>query len=70
MPIDVDPGLEAACRAAGESGPVETAALLGYRELSRRHEQARTADDFLFRRLRVGLTDRRAAEALRPSLAF
>jgi glycerol-3-phosphate dehydrogenase len=70
MPIDVDPGLEAACRAAGGSGPVDPGALLDYRELARRHEQARSVDDFLFRRQRVGLTERGAAETLRPSLAF
>lgn len=70
LPIDVDPGLEAVCRAAGESGQVDPEALLAYRELARRHEQARSVDDVLFRRLRVGLTDRRAAEALRTSLAF
>jgi glycerol-3-phosphate dehydrogenase len=69
LPIDVDLALEAACRAAGGPGPVDPAALLAYRELAHRHEQARNVDDFLSRRLRVGLTDRRAAEALRPALA-
>jgi glycerol-3-phosphate dehydrogenase len=69
LPIDVDAALEAACLAAGGPGPVDPAALLAYRELAHRYEQARNVDDFLFRRLRVGLTDRRAAEALRPALA-
>jgi glycerol-3-phosphate dehydrogenase len=57
--LDVDPALEAAARAASKGTKVER-----YRELARAHEQARTTEDFLQRRLRVGLVDRAAAERI------
>ena len=59
--IDVDPALEAAHTAAESAGAGDAAALLRYRDLARACEQARTVDDVLARRLRIGLIDRRAA---------
>lgn len=63
--IDVDPALEAACRAA-EDGGID--AVRRYRDLSRRHEQARTTDDLLSRRMRTGILDRKAAATLAARL--
>jgi glycerol-3-phosphate dehydrogenase len=60
LKLDVDPVLEAAAAEARAGG----GALERYRELARAHEQARTADDLLQRRMRVGLVDRAAAERL------
>jgi glycerol-3-phosphate dehydrogenase len=65
--IDVDGELEAA-RAAAEKAPGDVAAVLRYWELARACEQARTPEDFVERRLRLGLVDRRAAAALRSRL--
>ena len=48
--------------AAESAGARDAAALLRYRDLARACEQARTSDDLLTRRLRIGLIDRRAAE--------
>jgi glycerol-3-phosphate dehydrogenase len=67
--IDVDAGLEAARRAAEASGSRDLAAVLRYRELARAREQARSVDDFICRRLRTGLIDRRAGEELARRLA-
>jgi glycerol-3-phosphate dehydrogenase len=61
--IDVDPTIEAA-QSAATSEPVDTAALLHYRDIAAAHEQARTPQDLLIRRLRIGLVDRRALAAL------
>jgi glycerol-3-phosphate dehydrogenase len=44
-------------------GAVET-----YARQAVRHEQARTADDVLARRMRIGLIDLKAAEAVRPAV--
>jgi glycerol-3-phosphate dehydrogenase len=38
--------------------------VLRYRELASACEQARTADDFVYRRLRTGLVDRQAGAEL------
>jgi glycerol-3-phosphate dehydrogenase len=62
--IDVDAGLEAARRVAEAAGPRDLAAVLRYRELASACEQARTADDFVYRRLRTGLVDRQAGAEL------
>jgi hypothetical protein len=67
--IDVDSGLEAARGVAEAAGPRDLAAVLRYRELASACEQARTVDDFIYRRLRTGLIDRRAGEDLAHNLA-
>lgn len=64
--IDVDPGLEAACRAAEDDGSIDS--VRRYRDLARRHEQARTTEDLLSRRMRIALLDRRAGAALASRL--
>lgn len=63
--IDVDPALESACVTAEEGG-IE--AVRRYRELAQRHEQARTTEDLLNRRMRTGLLDRKAAASLAARL--
>ena len=59
--LDVDAGLEAA-RAEAESAT--RAEVLRYRDLAFKHEQARGAQDVLYRRLRLGLLDQAAADRL------
>jgi glycerol-3-phosphate dehydrogenase len=67
--IDVDAQLEAAAAAASPAEAPDEAALRRYRDLARAHEQARTVEDILQRRLRVGLLDRAAAARFAPLLA-
>ena len=67
--IDVDSGLEAARGVAEAAGPRDLVAVLRYRELASACEQARTVDDFIYRRLRTGLIDRRVGEELARRLA-
>jgi glycerol-3-phosphate dehydrogenase len=62
--IDVDPALEAARSAAEQLDSSDASAVLRYRDLAAAHEQARTPQDVLDRRLRIGLINRRAAAAL------
>jgi glycerol-3-phosphate dehydrogenase len=64
--LDIDAGLEAA-HAAAESA-ADGSTLRRYRDLAFGHEQARSPQDVLFRRLRLGLLDRAAAERLAPLL--
>lgn len=66
--LDVDAGLEAA-QLAAEAAGADIGALRRYRDLAFAHEQARTVQDVLCRRLRLGLVDREAAERLAPRLA-
>ncbi len=66
--IDVDPALEAARNAAEDWGSTDESALLRYRDLAAQYEQARTPQDLLARRLRIGLIDRRAAARLVTAL--
>lgn len=66
--IDVDPALEAACRAAETGGAAAIDVVRRYRDLAGRHEQARTTDDLLNRRMRTGLLDRHAAANLSARL--
>lgn len=63
--LDVDAGLEAA-QAVAESAAADLPAVRLYRDLAFRHEQARSPQDLLCRRLRLGLVDRAAAERLAP----
>jgi glycerol-3-phosphate dehydrogenase len=60
--LDVDAALEATALAASNAS--EPAALLRYGGYARAHEQARTIEDLLCRRLRIGLVDTRAAARL------
>jgi len=66
--IDVDAALESACRAAEASGAAGIDVVRRYRDLASRHEQARTTDDLLNRRMRTGLLDRNVAAALAARL--
>ncbi len=68
MTLDVDDQIEATCRAA-ESSALERRdedQLVKFVELAARHEQARTADDVIARRLRVESLDREAAARITP----
>jgi len=70
MKLDVDPSVEAACRAAEaaalaelDEGERQVAAFAGF---AARHEQAMRAEDVVARRLRVASLDRAAAARLKP----
>jgi GH24 family phage-related lysozyme (muramidase) len=54
---------------AEAAGPRDLAAVLRYRDLASACEQARSVDDFICRRLRTGLIDRRVGEELARTLA-
>ncbi len=65
--LEVDEALETACDDA-ERLPPSIRAVETYTRLAKRHEQARTTDDVLARRMRIGLIDLKAAETLRPAV--
>jgi glycerol-3-phosphate dehydrogenase len=65
--LEVDAAVETACSDA-ERLPASIRAVETYTRLAKRHEQARTADDVLARRMRTGLIDLKAAEAVRPAV--
>lgn len=59
--LDVDPELERAASDGEAAFVAGLSATTRYSHLSKQFEQTRTADDFLKRRLRIGMTDFRAA---------
>jgi glycerol-3-phosphate dehydrogenase len=68
--LAVDPTLERAHQGAEQAAALGAAPhVLSYARLAHRYEQARSVDDVLLRRLRIGLLDEGALRALRPSLA-
>lgn len=72
--LDVDDSIEAAFRAAQsaaldyQSSAVSDDSIAAYVELAVRHEQARSVDDVVSRRLRVQLLDQRASARLRAQV--
>lgn len=68
--LAIDPTLESAHQGAEQAAALGAAMpVLSYAQLAHRHEQARSVDDVLLRRLRIGVLDEGALTALRPSLA-
>jgi glycerol-3-phosphate dehydrogenase len=69
--LDIDDSLENAhvvAEAAAARG--DAAAIADFVRLAQRHEQARTEEDVLARRLRIGLLDESLAQRLRPAVAL
>ncbi|MGH6624748.1 MAG: hypothetical protein ACREBN_12280, partial [Burkholderiaceae bacterium] len=69
LQLDVDVELERAREAAEGSRGLNGSAVEHYARQAMQFEQARAADDILDRRLRIGVTDDRAADAIRAAVA-
>jgi glycerol-3-phosphate dehydrogenase len=69
--LDVDDSLENAhLQAETAAACGDAAAIADFVRLAQRHEQARTEEDVLARRLRIGLLDESLAQRLRPAVAL
>jgi glycerol-3-phosphate dehydrogenase len=69
LKLDVDPQLETAQADAEVAAfSADVCGIASYMELARRHEQARSIDDLLARRLRIALLDEALAARLKSSL--